>query len=241
MGVGLTSENFETALAKAKREMRNQEESAKLRTDVIRRLRAKLDGDGTTDEASDSDTQGEPESDDNSQRDSEPNLKTLVLADIRRRREEKRRKEEGNNPAPKIDHHHSEEHEWNIGTDHSDYDFYEDLEPDHSPAIPQEGGDGMTPLAHSSPNRNLTNNPVTKPVTPPAQTSQVKQRIDHYLQEREKQDEIRAANQTPNSPTTNRIDVVHPLKEPRRNSGNKTTTVVGTTVMSAQKRMMKPK
>ena len=74
-------------------------------------------------------------------------------------------------PTPKIDHHHLEEHEWNIGTDHSDFDSYEDLEPDHSPDIPQESGDGMRPLAHSSPNRILTNNPVTKPVTPPAQTS----------------------------------------------------------------------
>ena len=179
----LTNKDFETALAKAKRETRTQEESAELRTTVIRRLKAKLDGDKTTGEASGSDTRGEPGS-------------------------------EANNPAPKIDHHHSEEHEWNIGTDHSDFDFYEDLEPDHSPAIPQEGGDGMRPLAHSSPNRNLTNNPVTKPVTPPAQTSQVKQRIDHYLQEREKQDKMRAANQTPNSPTTNRIDVGHPQDPP---------------------------
>ena len=173
-GVGLTSEDFETALAKAKREMRTQEESAKLRTDVIRRLRAKLDGDRTTDEASGSDTQREPES-------------------------------EANNPAPKIDHHHLEEHEWNIGTDHSDFDFDD---------IPQESGDGMRPLAHSSPNRILTNNPVTKPVTPPAQTNQVKQRIDLYLQEREKQDEMRAANPTPNSPTTNQIDVGHPQDRP---------------------------
>ena len=70
--------------------MLNQEESAKLRTDVIRRLRAKLNGDETTDEASNSDTQGELESDDKTQRDGEPDLKTLVLANIRRRKEGKR-------------------------------------------------------------------------------------------------------------------------------------------------------
>ena len=79
MDVELTSEN----LATAKREMLNREESSKLRTDVIRRLRAKLNGDETTDEASNSDTQGELESD-------EPDLKTLVLANIRRRKEGKR-------------------------------------------------------------------------------------------------------------------------------------------------------
>ena len=86
MDVELTSEN----LATAKREMLNREESSKLRTDVIRRLRAKLNGDETTDEASNSDTQGELESDDKTQRDGEPDLKTLVLANIRRRKEGKR-------------------------------------------------------------------------------------------------------------------------------------------------------
>ena len=114
--------------------------------------------------------------------------------------------------------------------DHSDFDD-----------TPRESGDGIRPLAQSSPRypkyknqsgpspyRILTNNPATKPVTPPRQTktvpetpkkkpspikfpavdeaqrNHVKQRIDLYVEEREKQDEMRAANPTPNSPTKNR-------------------------------------
>ena len=231
MDVELTSEN----LATAKREMLNREESSRLRTDVIRRLRAKLNGDETTDEAANSDTQGELESDDQNQRDGEPDLKTQVLADIRRRREERKRKEGGNNPAPKKDHHHLEEYEEGELSDdemtnviHFDHSYFDD--------IPQESGDGMRPLTqpspcHSkymdhnepSPYRTLTNNPETRPVTPPEQTKIVlktpkkkpspikfpvvdeaqRKHVKQRINLRGKLDRMRAVNSTPNSPTPN--------------------------------------
>ena len=44
--------------------------------------------------------------------------------------------------------------------------------------------------------------------------------IAHYLQERDQEAEIRAANQSPKSPTTSRINVGHP-KDPPENSQKK--------------------
>ena len=66
-------------------------ETTHLRTDLIQRLRARINGDDTTtnDEGNlTSDTQRELESDDQNQS-SDPNLKTLVLEDIKRWKKEK--------------------------------------------------------------------------------------------------------------------------------------------------------
>ena len=112
----LARKDFEVALAKANRETRTHLETAELRNATIKRLRAIVDGDKTTGETSDSETQGEPE-----------------------------QESEANNLAPTTDHDRSSEeeegeHDWNLGKEHSDYDIYENMEPDNSPVIPQEAG-----------------------------------------------------------------------------------------------------
>ena len=64
--------------------MQSLAEASNLRTKVIKRLRAKLNGDESTNDEENSDTQGERESYDQNQRDNEPSLKAQLLEDIRR-------------------------------------------------------------------------------------------------------------------------------------------------------------
>ena len=106
-----------------------------------------------------------------------------VLDDIKRRKAEKKIREESNNPINKTDNQQlvdqedgelSNEDMINV-VDHSDFDD-----------SPRASGDGMRPIAQSSPRypnhknlvmpspyRILTNNPATEPVTPPRQTKPV--------------------------------------------------------------------